>query len=124
MLAMSDLAISFYSGTVLEAAFLGVPYLCIGFGDEDWYGHLDPAWAAARFDTAEGGQFNFPGVNELTTIPEVITQLPRRRLTEFRVDAERRSAYVAKFLGHDDGRSAARMVDLAIHAAATRAGRV
>jgi hypothetical protein len=117
MLAIADLAISFYSGTVLEAAFLGVPYLCIGFRDEDWYGHLNPAWAAARFDIAEGGQFNFPGVNELTTIPDVIAQLPRRRLTNFRVDPQSRSAYVAKFLGHDDGRSAARTIDLALNTA-------
>lgn len=117
VLAVADLAVSFYSLTVLESAFLGVPYLCIGFGDVDWYGHLDRAWSASRFDTTNGSQFNFPGVTELTTIPELITGLPRRRLTEFRTDPERRRAYVAKFLGHDDGRSAARTVDLALDAA-------
>ena len=117
VLAVADLAVSFYSATVLESAFLGVPYLCIGFADEDWYGHLDAAWSAARFDTRQGGEFNFPGVTELTTIPEVIARLPGRRLAEFRSDPGQRSAYVARFLGHDDGHSAARTIDLALGAA-------
>jgi hypothetical protein len=42
----------------------------------------------------------------------VIAGLSERRLAEFRVDPGRRRAYVARFLGPDDGRSAARMVDL------------
>jgi hypothetical protein len=111
-LAVADLAVSFYSATVLESAFMGVPYLCIGFADEDWHGHLNRAWTAERFDVSEGGEFNFPGVSELTTIPDVIERLPRRRLGEFGVDARRRRAYVETFVGHDDGRSAVRMVDL------------
>jgi hypothetical protein len=111
-LAVSDLAVSFYSSTVLESAFLGVPYLCIGFGDADWLGELDPIWAGARFSGAEGGEFNYPGVNQFTDIPDVIAGLSERRLAEFRVDPGRRHAYVARFLGPDDGRSAARMVDL------------
>lgn len=111
-LAVADLAISFYSATVLESAALGVPYLCIGFGDADWYGHLHPAWTTARFDVAEGGEFNFPGVSELTKIPEVIARLPQRRLGEFKVDPGQRRAYLTKFVGYDDGRSAARMVDV------------
>lgn len=117
-LAVSDLAISFYSATVLESAFLGVPYLCIALPDEGWQGDLHPAWSAARFDTREGGEYNFPGVTALTTIADVIAGLPGRRLSEFRTDAARRRAYVARFLGYDDGRSASRAVDLALHAAA------
>ena len=116
-LAVSALAISFPSATTLEAALLGVPYLCIGVDRDDWFGAADPVWAAARLDQREGGEFNFPGVVELTTIAEVIERLPGRRLTDFRVDPARRDAYVDRFVGPDDGRSAARMLDLVLEAA-------
>jgi hypothetical protein len=116
-LAVSDLAISFPSATALEAAFLRVPYLCIGVERDDWFGATDPAWAAARLDLREGGEFNFPGVVELTTIPETIARLPYRRLAEFQIDQARRDAYVARFVGPDDGRSAARMLDLIMETA-------
>ena len=111
-LAVSDLAISFPSATTLEAAFLRVPFLCIGVDRDDWFGATDPVWASARLDLREGGEFNFPGVVELSTIPETIARLPRRRLADFRLDAARRDAYVTRFVGPDDGRSAARMLDL------------
>jgi hypothetical protein len=111
-LAVADLAISFYSATVLEAAYLGVPYLCIAVDGADWLGSMDPVWWEARETLREGGQFNFSGVTRLMTIPSIIEELPRRPLAEFRVDPARRQAYVARFIGPDDGRSAARMIDL------------
>jgi len=116
-LAVSDLAISFPSATTLEAAFLGVPYLCIGVDRDDWFGATDPVWASARLDLREGGEFNFPGAVELTTIAETIERLPQRRLAEFQIDRARRDAYVARFVGPDDGRSAARMLDLIMETA-------
>jgi len=55
---------------------------------------------------------NFPGVVWSATPAEAIARLDGATLGDFRVDAERRRAYVARFVGFDDTRSSDRALDV------------
>jgi len=114
-LSIADLCVNFYSTAVTEAAYLGVPNLCVTFSPEDVLesGELDSALFDLFTNPNEGGVFQFQGVSRTMTIPEVIKNLPQMSLDEFRIDPLARSKYVHKFLGYDDGESSRRVLDAA-----------
>ncbi|MBI4589772.1 MAG: hypothetical protein HY725_13120 [Candidatus Rokubacteria bacterium] len=108
VLSIASLCIGFYSTTVHEAAYLGIPYLCIRPTDKDVRG--DRALQRIFMDRTHCS-FDFPGVSVVLEVPEVIQRLPRESLAEFRMDAQARAAYVERFLGCDDGRSSTRVLE-------------
>jgi len=111
-LSIADLCIGFYSGAVVEAAYLGVPSLCITFSLEDLLGpDLSKASLGdLMLSRDEGGIFQFQGVSWTMTIPEVIENLPEMSFDDFRMNLISRSRYVEKFLSFDDGQSSERVL--------------
>jgi hypothetical protein len=114
-LSIASLCISFYSSIVLDAVAMGVPHLCLSFSGEDYYRHSGrPPEYVQRFNlsfnTEEGGLYRFAGACAALSIPEAIERLPRWPLAP--MDPQARARYVEQFLGFDDGRCAARVLDL------------
>jgi len=109
LMAVADLCVHFQSAGVLEAAFAGVPSLSVHVSQEHLKGY--PTYAefyGAQPDTLQ----NFAGVVWSATPAEAIAHLGVATLADFRVDAERRRAYVAQFVGFDDTRSSDRALDV------------
>jgi hypothetical protein len=108
LMAVADLCVHFQSAGVLEAAFAGVPSLSVKISQEHLrrYPTYD-AFYSARPDTLQ----NFPGVVWTVTPREAIARLEGAGLDRFRVEAERRRAYVERFVGFDDTRSSSRALD-------------
>jgi len=114
LLRIASACVGFYSTTVHEAAYLGVPYVCLRPSDRDVRG---PHPVQHVFMDRSKSSWDFPGVSTVLEVPEAVASLPRRSLDDFNVDAQARAAYVEKFLGYDDGRSSKRVLD-EIHRAA------
>lgn len=107
-LRTASLCIGFYSTTVHEAAYLGVPYLSIRPNDGDVRG--DRALQRVFLDRSKSS-FDFPGVATVLEQREAIGDLPGKTLDGFSMDRRARAAYVEKFLSSDDGRSSARILN-------------
>lgn len=108
VLSIASLCIGFYSTTVHEAIYLGIPCLCLRPADRDVRG--DRALQRVFMDRDQSS-FEFAGVSTVLEAPAAITDLPGKTLDEFAMDARARAAYVDKFLGYDDGRSSKRVLD-------------
>jgi len=110
LLAVSALCVHYYSTAVLEAAFAGVPSLCLAPRASE----LGPP--EYGFDFVHNGRpgwiYNAPGVAYWRPLVEAFDGLARWKLGDFPLDPGARRAYVERFLGWDDGRSSARLVDL------------
>ena len=113
LLKIASVCVGFYSTTVHEAAYLGIPYVCLRPTDRDVRG---PRAVQRVFMDRSKSCWDFPGVSTLLEVPEAIASLPRSALDDFKVDAQARAAYVEKFLGYDDGRSSKRVLDEIQHA--------
>lgn len=112
-LSIASFCISFYSLGVVEAAAASTPNLCITFTAEDYLGgHRDEYVHFERLFTRNpGGLFEFPGVSRTVTPEEAIAELRTRRLSEFAVDAAARASYVRQYIGEDDCRAVARLLE-------------
>lgn len=122
LLATSALCIHFFSTVAYEAAFSGVPSICIeppGLLDSP---ELDQAFFRKLYNSKEGESFQFRGVTTVLKVPEVIEQLPGRALGEYQLDRKAQAVYVEKFLGYGDGRSADRFLDV-VHEFVEKGGR-
>jgi hypothetical protein len=110
LMAVADLCVHFQSAGVLEAAFAGVPSLSVRISQEHLRGY--PTYTEFYQAAPESLQ-NFPGVVWSATPDEAIGRLSSTAsLADFRVDPERRRAYVARFVGFDDTRSSERTLDV------------
>ena len=107
-LRIASLCIGFYSTTVHEAAYLGVPYLSVRPPDGDVRG--DRALQRVFLDRSKSS-FDFPGVSTVLEQRAAIAHLPETRLDDFAMDPQARAAYVEKFLSADDGHSSERLLD-------------
>ncbi len=107
VLSIASLCIGFYSTTVHEAAYLGIPYVCLRPADGDVRG--DRALQRVFLDRSKSS-FDFPGVSFVLEESEAIAQLPRKALGDFKMDPRARAAYVERFLGYDDGLSSRRVL--------------
>ena len=111
LLSVATLCIHAYSTTVLEAAYSGVPSLCLA--------PTDAAMGQARFaselvhNLEPGWIYNWPGVAYGASLGDAYGGLARWTLDDFPFEAAARRAYVERFLGFDDGGSSARLLDLA-----------
>lgn len=109
LLSVASLCIHFYSTAVMEAAYSGVPSLCLAPRAED----LGPASYGFDFvhNGVEGGLYNAPGVAYWRPLDSGFDGLRHWSLDEFPLVPEARRRYVDRFLGWDDGRSSERLLD-------------
>jgi hypothetical protein len=105
-IAISNLCILFYSTAAQEAAYAGVPCLCVDRPNRNLLKHK--LW---RVDTV-GGPYNFPGVVDWTSMPELMTGFANRSLGEFVVNEEARLEYLQLYNGPADHRASERVLDV------------
>ena len=109
LLSVASLCVHFYSTAVMEAVYAGVPSLCLAPRAEE----LGPASYGFDFvhNGDEGGLYNAPGVAYWRPLVSAFEGLREWTLDDFPVVPEARRRYVERFLGFDDGRSGARLLD-------------
>lgn len=105
-IAAADLCIVFYSTAVQEAAYVGVPTLCIDRPNKDTVKHN--LWRRA----AQGGPYNYPGIVTWQRLPDSIEKLSSMRLSDFAVDEAARHAYLELYNGPADHQASQRILDL------------
>lgn len=111
LLRISSLCVHSYSTAAFEAAYCGVPSLCLAPDAADM--GLRPDVPNLVHNGALGGIYNWPGAAYCAPLTEAFDGFRRWRLADFPLDAEARARYVKRFLGFDDGRSAGRLLDAA-----------
>lgn len=111
LLSVASLCVHAYSTAAFEAAYCRVPSLCLApdAGDMGL-----PAFVHEFVHNGSlGGIYNWPGTAYCVPLREAFDGLHRWSLADFPLDAEARKRYVERFLGFDDGRSSARLLDVA-----------
>jgi len=110
LLSVAALCIHFYSTAVMEAAYCGVPSLCLAPGAEE----LGPASFGFAFvhNGEADGLYNAPGVAYWRPLESGFDGLRTWRLGDFPLEADAQRRYVQRFLGFGDGRSAGRLLDV------------
>jgi hypothetical protein len=111
LMSVASLCIHFYSTAVLEAAYCGVPSLCLAPRESD----LGPASFGFGYvhNGEPGGLYNAPGVAYWRPLVSAFDGLPQWRLADFPLDVDARTSYIERCLGFDDGRSSCRLLDSA-----------
>jgi hypothetical protein len=110
-LAVADLCIHFYSTATIEAAYAGVPGLCIHRPSPFARYGGEPPYPTRWWSREAGGPYNFAGVNRWMTIPDAIQELPTYSLDAFQIAAAARRAYLEKYVGPDDHQASRRVLD-------------
>lgn len=111
LLSVASLCVHAYSTAVFEATYCGVPSLCLAPAAGDM--GLPPPAHDFVYNGALGGIYNWPGAAYCVPLHEAFDGLRRWSLADFPFDAAVRKRYVERFLGFDDGRSSARLMDTA-----------
>jgi hypothetical protein len=111
LMSIASLCLHFFSTVAYEAAYAGVPSVCITADGAEL--GFAPIWQEWFLSEAAGSSFNFPGVTYPMRIGEVIDTLPQRRLADFPVEPAARAHYLEKFVGADDGKASDRLLDMA-----------
>jgi hypothetical protein len=108
LMAVADLCVHFQSGAVFEAAFARVPSVSVAVSQAhlETYTNLDEVYGVQP-----GSLQNFPGIVWSVGGQEAATLFRSASLADFRVDEDARRRYVEKFLGFDDTRASARVLD-------------
>lgn len=105
-IAIASVCILFYSTAAQEAAYAGVPSICVDRPNKDLAKHK--LWR--RKDA--GGPYNYPDVVDWTTIPQMINEFPHRSLADFKVDEQARQDYLLKYNGPADHKASERILNL------------
>ncbi len=105
-IAIASLCVLFYSTAAQEAAYAGVPSICVDRPNKDLVKHK--LWRRKE----AGGPYNYSGVVDWMTIPQMITELPRRSLADFKIDAQARQDYLLKYNGPADHKASERILNL------------
>ena len=112
LLRVSSLCVITCLSTVTyEAAYLGVPSVCVAPSGDDlgfW-----PIWQEWFLSTDPGGSFNFRGVVYARGLGEFVEGFARSRIADYPLEPAARAQYVEKFVGFDDGKSSDRVLDAA-----------
>lgn len=111
LLSVASLCIHAYSTSVFEAAYSGVPSLCLAPDRRDM--GLPDHVVNFVHNGDLGGIYNWPGTAYCVPLRAAFDGLRRWDLTDFPLDGAARKRYVERFLGFDDGRSAGRLLDVA-----------
>ena len=109
LMSVASLCVHFFSTIAYEAAYAGVPSLCIAPSEDDL--GFPAAWREWFLNLDEGGSFNFPGVVYPLGLDAVLEWLPSARLAGFPLELPARARYVEKFIGFDDGKCSDRVLD-------------
>jgi hypothetical protein len=112
LLSVASLCIHAYSTSVFEAAASGVPSLCLAPADADM--GLPTFVHEFVHNLKPEGIYNWPGAAYGVPLREAFDGFARWRLEDFPLEAGARRGYVERFLGFDDGRSSARLLDVAV----------
>ena len=109
LMALADLCIHFQSGAVMEAAFCGVPSLSVKIPPpyEPDLPAYEETWGARP-----GSMQNWPGVVRSAGLDEAPAVLAQWTLDGWVMDADAHRAYVERYLGFDDTRSSARVLEV------------
>ncbi|MDD5433510.1 MAG: hypothetical protein PHE77_02525, partial [Candidatus Pacebacteria bacterium] len=91
--AVADIFFSFYSTGVMEAAIARVSSVCIAPAEQDW----SDIQGAQFKDLSQRGLFDWPGVSYLQTIPEIISGLAQKRISDFAFLAQEQAKYLQRF---------------------------
>ncbi len=106
LMRIADLCIHFYSSATMEAAFFGAYGLCVDRPNIDSLAYR--LW----METKEGSAFNFPGVNSLMTIPNLIRNFPKCSFANFRMYPDARNRFINQYVGNSDTiNSSSRIMD-------------
>jgi len=113
LMRVASLCVHFYSTAAMEAAYCGVPSLCLAPEPLEL---AEPSHLAAFpfhdiHNGEAGGIYNAPGVAYWRPLDSAFDGLGSWSLADFPLDGEARRRYVEAFLGSDDGRSAGRLID-------------
>ncbi len=111
LLRISAFCIHFYSTAAFEAAYCGVPSLCLAPEASDM--GLPDLLHDFVHNGKPGGIYNWPDVAYWRPLAEAFDGLARWRVEDFPLAVESRRDYVERFLGFDDGQSSARLLDAA-----------
>jgi len=109
LLKISALCLHFSSTVAYEAAYAGVPSICLAPSGDDL--GLPPIWQEWFLNVDAGGSFNFPGVVYARRLGDFLDGFATARLSDFPLDPVARAQYVEKFVGFDDGKSSDRVLD-------------
>jgi hypothetical protein len=111
-MSIADLCIHFYSTAAIEAAYAGIPGLCVHRPSPRIKARAErPVYHQLWRTNWPGNAYNYEGVNYWMTIPQVITELPGMSLTDFRLDPNARFAYLKQYVGPADGNASQRVLD-------------
>ena len=110
LLSVASLCVHAYSGVALEAAYSRVPSLCLAPAVTDM--GLSALVRDFVHNGTLGGIYNWPGTAYCLPLREAFDGLRRWSLADFPLHPEARKLYVERFLGFDDGRSSARLLDV------------
>ena len=111
LLAISTLCVHYYSFTVSEAAYAGVPSLCLSPSAQEWPKIHTQKMVVEAFSAAPESLYNFPGAVWSLSIPQAFDRLAALSLDTLALNPGRRSAYLEKFFGPGDLDVAARIHD-------------
>ena len=109
LLKVSALCLHFFSTVAYEAAYAGVPSICLTPAGDDL--GLPPLWQEWFLNPDSGGSFNFPGVVYARALGEFLDGFASARLSDYPLDPVARAQYLEKFVGVDDGKSSDRVLD-------------
>ncbi len=119
LMKTASLCIHSFSTVAYEAAYAGVPSVCVTAAGDDM--GFAPIWREWFLSDAPGTSFNFPGVTYPLSVADMAGGFARRRLADFPLETAARAQYLEKFVGADDGKASDRLLDVA--AARAEAGR-
>lgn len=109
LLKISALCLHFFSTVAYEAAYAGVPSICIA-PDADDLG-FPPLWREWFLSLAPGASFNLRGAVYPVGLQELVGEFAGKRIADFPLDPVARAQYIDKFIGFDDGKSSDRVLD-------------
>ncbi len=109
LLKISALCLHFFSTVAYEAAYAGVPSVCVAPSGDDL--GFPPLWQEWFLNVDAGGSFNFPGVVYARALGEFLDGFAASRISDYPLEPAARAQYVEKFIGFDDGKSADRVLD-------------
>jgi len=111
-MSIADLCIHFYSTAALEACYAGVYGLCVHRPSPRVKARAEaPIYHQLWRTNWPGSAYNYKGVNRWMTIPQVITELPRMSLADFRLDPDARTEYLQEYVGPADGNASRRVLN-------------
>jgi hypothetical protein len=112
LMKIASLCLHPYSTVAYEAAYAGVPSVCVTADGEDL--GFAPIWRAWFLSDAPGTSFNFRGVTYPLSVAEMVEGFARRRLADFPMEPAARAQYLEKFVTPvEDGKASDRLLDVA-----------